>query len=285
MSRLYGTSDFMPGIIEDVDVSRLKQPANPLRLTFEGIEDLASSISQKGILNPLTVRARDSETFEIVAGTRRFRACKMLGWRKIPCHIVNLDDRESFVVSLMENVQRHSISVLEEGKAYKRYIDDFGWGGITDLAANLGKSVSYVTKKVQLLDLPQSVLDSIRDSALKPSIAEELCSVKDRENQSMLAEIITKKNLSFRGSRTLIKSYGVDMQRMKTKNEIKTEKIIKTLDKGITALRIAMNRISELIERNEDNDFIVRKLMHHKNLLHEQIDDMMREKRKAARDR
>ncbi|MDE1862707.1 MAG: ParB/RepB/Spo0J family partition protein [Thaumarchaeota archaeon] len=283
MSRSYGISNLMSGIIEDIEISHLNQPSNPVRLTIDRLEELANSIQKQGLLNPLIVRIKDSNTFEIVAGTRRYHACKMLGWRKLPCHVVNLDDKESFVASLIENVQRQSMNVLEEAMAYKRFVDNSGWGGITELATNLGKSISYVTKKIQLLDLPPAVLDSVKDSSLKPSIAEELCTVKDKGNQEMLAGIITKQHLSFRRSRTLVKSNELFTQYGKSEIEIRTEKIIKTLDKGITVLRVAMNRMSELIGNNEDNEVIVTKLMHHKNLLHEQIDDLIKEKKKASR--
>lgn len=278
MSRTYRTSDVLSGIIEDIDIFCLKQSVNPLRLKIEGIEELAGSIKQKGLLNPLTVRISDSQTFEIVAGLRRFQACRMLGWRKLPCHVVNLDEKESFVVSLIENIQRHSLSVIEEAMAYKRFVESFGWGGMTEIANSLGKSTSYVTKKIQLLDLPQPVLDSVVDATLKPSIAEELCSIKDEENQTALAQIIVEQKLSFRKTRQLVKLYELDSPYAKTKNEIRTEKITKSFDKAITALRLAMSRIVELTENNSEDDFLVKKLMYHKNLLHEQIDELIREK-------
>lgn len=283
MSKLYGVSNYMAGILEDIEVSRLNQPVNPVRLSIDGIEELANSIKRQGLLNPLTVRIKNSQNFEIVAGTRRFHACKLLGWRKIPCHVVSLDEKESFEVSLIENIQRHSMNAFEEAKAYKRYISDFGWGGITDIATKIGKSPSYITKKIQLLDLHPSVLESVVDSTLKSSIAEELCSIKDKTNQVMLAEVITTQKLSFRKSRRLMKSYELYPNNTKSKDEIRIEKITKSFDKAIVSLRISMNRLAEVIENNTENDFIVKTLMYHKNLLHEQIDSLIKDKRKTAK--
>ena len=109
-----------------------------------------------------------------------------MGWRKITCHVVELDDKEAFEVSLTENVQRKTLNPLEEARAFKTYVSDFGWGGASDLAIRLGKSASYVTKRIRLLELPTDVLDSITDSVIGTSVAEELCSVKDKSKQSEL---------------------------------------------------------------------------------------------------
>ena len=158
------------GFIEDIDLSKIKQAANICR-NISDFEDLSASILQKGLLQPILVRPRDSH-FEIIAGNRRFMACKYLGCKKISCHIIECDDRNAFEISLIENIQKHTISPIDEGMAFKAYISDFGWGGISDLSRRIGKSVSYISKRIKLLTLPVNVLEAIMNRDLSTIFAE-----------------------------------------------------------------------------------------------------------------
>jgi ParB family chromosome partitioning protein len=132
--------EFVPGLFEKVDIGKLKVTENPVRSSKFEIEQLARSIGEKGLLQPIVVRPK-KYYFEIVAGNRRYAACKCLGWRKIPCHIVELDDRQAFEVALVENIQRKTMNPIEEAEAYKKYINGYGWGGVSDLAGKIGKSM------------------------------------------------------------------------------------------------------------------------------------------------
>lgn len=280
----------MIGVIDDIEVSRLGLPLRPLRSDSDSVKELADSINQKGLLQPLVVRIKDGGSFEIVAGWRRFHACKILGWRKMPCHVVELDDREAFEISLIENVQRNSLNPIDEGRAFKNYVQDYGWGGVSDLARKIGKSVSYVTKRIQILDLPSNVIESVANSDLSPSIAEELCRVKAKERQSKIAETITKEKLSLRKSREIVKieiSENFSQQGMqfstKTAREVKHEKAIKALERTTVLMKITMNRMVDIIEDSEDNQQLYKILLKHKNLLHDQIDQIILEKKKLSK--
>ncbi|MGA9150979.1 MAG: ParB/RepB/Spo0J family partition protein [Candidatus Nitrosopolaris sp.] len=114
-----------------------KKQSKNIRHNVPDTEELAKSIQQKGLLQPILVRTLDGY-FEIVAGNRRFCACKALGWKKIACHIIELVDKQAFEVSLVENIQRKTISPLDEANAFKAYVSDFGWGGVSDLASKIG---------------------------------------------------------------------------------------------------------------------------------------------------
>jgi ParB family chromosome partitioning protein len=118
-------------------MNKIRPPSNLVRGVSSDqllIDELASSIRQNGLLQPIIVRMQDN-SFEIVAGNRRYNACKRLGWRKILCHVVELEDREAFEFALTENIQRRTLDPLEEAKAFKVYVQDFGWGGVSALAA------------------------------------------------------------------------------------------------------------------------------------------------------
>ena len=147
----------MPGIIEDIYAHDLRLSPMYYPSIRSGISDLSRSISEKGLLHPLIVREEKNEgLYQIIAGNRRYVACKALGWRKIPCNIIEVDnDKEAFEISLIENIQRRTLNPIEEAHAFRIYISDFGWGGISDLANKIGKSVSYVDRRLQAFRPPK----------------------------------------------------------------------------------------------------------------------------------
>ena len=290
LRKLTSDPQLVPGIIEDIDIYRIIEPSFPLRSRHSELDQLASSIKQKGLLQPIVVRSKEGQ-FEIVAGNRRYNACKILGWRKITCHVVESDDKEAFEVSLTENVQRKTLNPLEEARAFKTYVSDFGWGGASDLAIRLGKSASYVTKRIRLLELPTMVLDSITDSVIGTSVAEELCSVKDKSKQSELAEMISRRHLSLKETREILKFDESDEDETENTNTYSLyqtqepdhiQRAHRIMDKSILLLKIAMNRLGTLIEILKTEWIIHEILMQHNNILHAQIDLLIKEKRKYS---
>jgi ParB family chromosome partitioning protein len=250
------------------------------------MDELICSIKEKGLLQPIVVRAK-GKYYEIVAGNRRYKACTTLGWRKIVCHVVELTDKEAFEVSLIENMQRRDMDPIEEAHAFKNYVLTFGWGGISELAAKIGKSVSYVDKRIRLLDLPNDILDSILKFEINRSAAEELLSLRDNNVQSKLAQVIRERRLSSRQARELVKAhegssvYNFDEKGTFQKKFVDIDRMIqKSFDKSIIAIRFAMNTLSTIMEDIEDNWIIYDILMQHKNMLHAQIDLLIKEKRK-----
>jgi ParB family transcriptional regulator, chromosome partitioning protein len=250
------------------------------------MDDLTCSIKEKGLLQPIVVRAK-GKYYEIVAGNRRYKACTTLGWRKIVCHVVELTDKEAFEVSLIENIQRKNIDPIEEAHAFKNYVLAFGWGGISELSAKIGKSVSYIDKIIRLLDLPDDILDSISKFEINRSTAEELLSIRDNHRQSKLAKIIRERRLSSRQVRELVKDhkegsvYDFDEKCSFQEKFVDIDRNTqKSFDKSIVALRVAMNTLSTIMEYIEDNWIVYETLMQHKNMLHTQIDLLIKEKRK-----
>ena len=154
---MFSTSAHIPGIIEEVETNLVKPFKYYYRYDTTDKDDLSYSIREKGLLQPILVRSVDS-FYEIIAGHRRYNACKKLGWRKIICHIVEMDDKDAFEISLIENIQRKNLNPIEEAQAYKVYVLNFGWGGISDLASRIGTSISYIDKRLRLLDLPEHVV-------------------------------------------------------------------------------------------------------------------------------
>jgi ParB family chromosome partitioning protein len=279
-------SNQLAGPVEDITISDIVPPANRLRGCMNGTEQLAESIKKIGLLQPIVVRINSLGSFEVVAGNRRFSACKKLGWRKISCHLVELDDKSAFEVSIIENIQRQTLNPVEEGLAFRKYVNKFGWGGVSELAEKLSKSPGYVCRRMKLVELPKDVIELISKSEISVSIAEELLSVKDKYKQSKLAVLIRNKQLSSRDTRELIKDdltyTDIDSSFHAYNDHFNSaqERIYKSFDNSIIALRIAVKKLGSILETVEDDWIFYDILLHHKNMLNSQIDLLIKEKRK-----
>ena len=281
------SSNALLGVIDDIPISKLRASRSLLRSTAVNLDELVDSIRQRGLLQPIVVRGLEDQYYQIIAGNRRYEACKRLSWRKITCNIVELDDKESFELSLIENIQRETLNPIDEGRAFKIYTTDFGWGGVSDLAKKIGKSPSYITKRIELLDLPPEVIQCVVDSTVRPSIAEELYAIKDPAKQSELAHLIAQRHLSLRRVRELIdranqSDYDCEISSCYQDQQDRRRRIERAFDKSITALKITLDRMSMIIGdiEEDDNWAITQILLQHKNMINNQINILLKEKRK-----
>jgi ParB family transcriptional regulator, chromosome partitioning protein len=279
-------SNDLIGSVEDLDVSDIVPSSNLLRTTMNDMKGLAESLKKIGLLEPIVVRTNSSGSFEIVAGNRRFNACRKLGWRKITCHVVELDDKTAFEASIIENVQRQSLNPIDEGLAFRKYVNKFGWGSISELAQKISKSPSYVCKRIKLVELSKDVVDLISSSEINVSVAEELLSMKDKDKQYKIAVIIRNKKLSSRNTRGIIKhnlvKYDMDPLYSPGNDDYHwgKERILKSFDKSIIALRLAIKKLGSIVEGVGDDWLFYNILLHHKNILNSEIDLLIKEKRK-----
>src|ERR671911_1128102 len=165
----------------------------------ESIDELSLSIRKHGLLQPIIVRPINPG-FEIVAGHRRFQACKLLRWKTIPAMVKDVSDKDAFEIQLVENIQRKTLDPIEEAHAFKLYVRDYGWGGVTYLAETIMKSEQYVSSRIQLLKLPQNVIDKVKSGELKVSHAFELLGLEGKSLENMSDDIINK-NMSVKDIR------------------------------------------------------------------------------------
>jgi len=294
MSKTISSSNALLGVIDDIPISNIRISKSQVRSLGQNVNDLINSIRQTGLLQPIVVRVLEKEHYyEIIAGNRRYEACRRLSWRKITCHIVELNDKESFELSLIENIQRETLNPIDEARAFKIYISEFGWGGVSELAKKIGKSVSYVTKRVELLNLPHEVIQSVANARVPPSIAEELHVIKNQTKQSELADLIARRHLSFRRVRELVDltgenddgDYDDEIAPYYQEREDKIRRIQRAFDKSITALKIALGRMGMIIDDiEEDDDWAIKQiLLQNKNMVSDQISILLKEKRKYDR--
>jgi ParB family chromosome partitioning protein len=160
----------------------------------EGLNGLADSIRQYGILQPLNVR-KQGKTFELIAGERRLRAARMAGLTEVPCLILDADMRESSVIALVENIQRRDLDYIDEAEAIARLIRTYG---ITqeEAAKRLGKSPSAISNKLRLLKLSPEILYVLRETALSERHARALLRVETNEDRLRCLSQITAQNLN-----------------------------------------------------------------------------------------
>lgn len=277
--------DLIGFVVEDLSVLDIVSSSNVLRINSNDVQELTDSIKKIGLLVPIVVRTSISGRFEVIAGNRRFKACKRLGWKKIPCCIVELDDKAAFEASIVENVQRHTLNIIEESLAFRKYVTELGWGGVSELACKLSKSSSYVSKRIRLLDLPQDVLHLITESEISISTGEELLSL-EKDKQSKFASVVVDKSISSKKLRSIIKEqesewhHNVDAYQFYSQTEDKQERILQAFNKSIITLRIAVNKLATNIEKIQDEWILFETLMYHKSSINSQIDLLIREKKR-----
>ena len=184
--------------LRTVPIERLKaNPANPRkRFSEEELEELAQSIRDKGVLQPILVRPSKSHagSFEIVAGERRWRAAQKAGIHTVPVIKIEATDKQALEIAIVENVQRADLNPLEEAEGYKRLIGEFEYSH-GDLGKAIGKSRSYVTNALRLLKLPEETRVMLSNGQISAGHARALLSLPDPD---AIARDILKKGLSVR---------------------------------------------------------------------------------------
>ena len=174
-----------------------------VRFDEKKLDELAQSIKKNGIIQPIAVRAdvNNSERFEIVAGERRWLAAQKAGLHDVPIIILDLNDNEALEVSIVENIQRDDLNIIEEAKGYKRLADEFGYDQ-EKIAKFMSKSRSHISNTMRLLTLPVDVLGMIEEGNLTAGQARPLVGLI---NASDIAEEIVAKKLSSRSVELLIR--------------------------------------------------------------------------------
>lgn len=187
--------------IDDIIPNRF-QP----RLAFDekSLNELADSIKQHGIIQPLVVR-KIGDKYEIIAGERRCKAAQKAGLQKVPAVIMNLDDKQSAEVAVIENIQRRDLTALEEAESYKKLLDK-GYLTQEQLATRMGKAQATISNKLRLLALPVEVKDALLNEKISERHARSLLSLKDPNDQKETLNKIMNNKLTVRQTDELIKS-------------------------------------------------------------------------------
>lgn len=230
--------------VQELALSRLRPNRYQPRKVFEPskIEELAATISEHGLLQPIVVRRADGDCYEIIAGERRFRAAKSLGWSAIPAIVRDMDDDTTAALALIENLQREQLSPIEEAEAYDRLL---AMKGLTQgaLAKSLGKSQSTIANKLRLLKLPDDVKQCLRDRRINERHARALLPLKEEGLQlQVLVEILEEDyNVKETEERVSLLTTPIEEEKRKPKKQRRRTKSF------ARDTRIALNTIRDSI--------------------------------------
>lgn len=193
-------------VIKQIPLAQIGANPDQPRKTFRDAElnDLAASIKEKGVLQPILLRAVAGRpyNYEIVAGERRFRASKLAGLTEIPAVVKKLDDNNAMEIALIENVQRENLDPVEEAAAYKNLIEKCNYE-MDDVSRLIGKSASYIRNSMRILELPESVRLMVSNGELSASHARTIAVA---ENPEKLAQEIVNKKMSVADTSALVKN-------------------------------------------------------------------------------
>lgn len=280
-------------IVEPIEMKMIRISQFAVREKFHNLSSnddyaLVSSIKEHGLLQPILIRPI-THGFEIVAGHRRFHACKSLRWRHIPCKIREMSDKQAYEIQLTENIQRKTMEPIEEAEAFRRYVIDFGWGGVSELAKKIGMSEVYVSHRIQLLKLPDDIKEQIFNNRLNVSQALELTNLPFDSRTEIMNHVVNN-NLTVRQIRE-VKSFlkEVNGSECDSIHEKALYKSLSITKKTSLALKITLARIDNIIEEAhstiepEQRTEITNFLMGLRLKVHAMIDDTIRFKNSSRK--
>lgn len=215
----------------------------------DSLIELSESIKEHGIFTPIIVR-KSLSGYDLIAGERRLRAAKLAGIEEIPAIIVEIDDKEMMEISLLENIQRKDLNIIEEARGYDQLIKKLNYTQ-EDLANRLSKSRSHITNILRILKLPNNIIKLLEESKISFGHARALLNIEDKEYQELLANKIIKEGLSVREIEALVK-------KKPNKNNIKIinpylEDVRKNLERKYgTGVKITNKTITISYKDNED---------------------------------
>ncbi|WP_099469805.1 ParB/RepB/Spo0J family partition protein [Konateibacter massiliensis] len=220
-----------------IKITKIEPNLNQPRKNFEedALLELADSIKQFGIIQPLVVQEREN-FYEIIAGERRWRAAKLAGLKEVPVIIKQYTEEEVLEIALIENIQRESLNPIEEAIAYQKLIQQFNLKQ-DEIAERVSKSRTAVTNSLRLLKLDERVQQMVIDDKISTGHARTLITIEDKELQYHLANRIFDEKLSVRETEKLIKKLMSDKEEEKKKKvEIKNDFIYKNIEDKITSI-------------------------------------------------
>ena len=252
------------GSISLLPISSIEtNPFNPREhFEQEALEELANSIEEHGIIQPLTVRKLGRDKYQLISGERRFRAAQLAGLIEVPAYIRVANDQAMLEMALVENIQREDLNAIEVGLSYQRLIEECSLTQ-EQLGEKIAKSRSNVTNHLRLLKLPVTIQAGVRDRLISMGHARALVAVSDETEQLEFFNQIVKENMSVRQLEQLLKKPTEKNSSLLTKNSTKLTSIqlifLEELEKRIVAkVTIQKNKKGQgklIVPFNSDDDF------------------------------
>ncbi len=268
-SNIGGTS---AGAIAEIPLSLIIANSDQPRKEFdlEQLQQLANSIEQQGIIQPITVRKINTKQYELISGERRFRASNLLKLKTIPAYIRNANDTQALEMALVENIQRQNLNSLEVALSYQHLIEDCDLN-MEELGKKVGKKRSTVNNYLRLLKLPNSIQIGLRENKISMGHARAIISIESEQDQNFIYEEILKHQLSVRQVEELSKKIQdkTPTKTSKAKPELPfkydkfSNKLSKQFGKGTAIKRNAKGKgsINLSFSSDEELDLLLEKLL------------------------
>lgn len=251
----------------EVDVNQIE--ANPMQprhqFDEEKLDNLAASIKAHGIIQPLIV-TKKGNFYELIAGERRFQASKKIGLKKVPVIIREADELQKLELAIIENIQRHDLNPIEEGKAYQKLIDEYQMTQ-EEVASKMGKSRSLVANKTRLLSLPVEIQRGLIEGKISEGHAKAILSLVNPEKQRAMYELILANNLTVRQVEEKAQETSVRSHERKSKSDPEIKALENTLVEALgTKVKISKSgdkgKIVIEYYSQEDLDALLGKITH-----------------------
>ena len=257
--------------INEVPLQQIEANPNQPRREFDpvALEELASSIRQLGIVQPITLRQVDHDRFQIIAGERRWRASKMAGLTEVPAIITDADDKKAFELAIIENIQRENLNAIEEAAAIRDLMTEYGLTQ-EEVSTRISRSRSAVSNAIRLLDLPDSVMKAVSDGKLSAGHARSLLGLRDSEKIISAAQTVISRGLSVRATEELVRSLNRAQEDAKKPPRAESEadrymnwlcrKMSDSLERGVRIVGGKKKHIELEYRDSDDLERMIRKL-------------------------
>ena len=245
--------------VTSLPVQKLEpNPLQPRKLFEEAeLQDLADSISQHGVIQPLTVRAGENGYYQIIAGERRWRAARLAGLRTVPVVVIEADDKTAMELALIENLQRQDLNPMEEAMGYKQLMEEYGLTQ-NEVAERVTKSRPAVANSLRLLTLPPSIAQLVTAGTISAGHGRALLALPSESLQEKAAAKITALNLSVRQTETMCKNMAREKPKKAEKSPLEVDYLAeceKTLSRSLgRGVKIVRGRRKGRLELEFYND-------------------------------
>ena len=249
-------------IYKFIDIHLIEANQNQPRSHFEAekIQELAVSIQENGLLQPIVVRPYQDK-YQIVAGERRYRACKLAGLEEVPCVVQKMDEHQTATAAIVENIQRENLSAIEEALAYQQILDTQGLTQ-AQLAEKVGKKQSTVANKLRLLKLPMTVQESVKKKEISERHARALLKLEDTAQQNNMLKEILEQNLTVdETEKRIAKLLTPKKEKPRVRKFSRSVKIaINTINQAVKMVTDAGTDVEENIDETDDEVIITLKV-------------------------
>lgn len=224
-----------PNQVTTLRIAQIEPDKDQHRKSFDAalLDELAQSISEHGLIQPIVVRPLQNGNYKIIAGERRWRACKIAGVEQVPVIVREIQDLEAAEIALIENLQREDLNPIDEANGYYRLICDYN---ITqeEVAQKVGKSRSVITNALRLLNLPPDALALVKDRKLSAGHARTLLGLKDVSQISQVAKLAAENSMTVRAVEKLVKQMNSPKPH-KSQSDMSKEAYIKEAERKLTS--------------------------------------------------